>query len=882
MPLSKKKVFGEIEHLVSAGVSCHWLKPKSKAPVSKGWQNNPFADLDLLDDLHSTGNNIGFRPGEPSLTALGYLHVMDLDIRDETKAEEAHAQLRRMIPNYETFPTVMSGSGGASRHYFFFTDKPFGTKKLAKSDTFTMVWDEQKGRDVKKNDWEIDLLGSKKNCVLPPSIHPDTGLPYVWLIPLEPALLDPETTCLIASDTLQDWGGEVSGSESSDDNDLMAVVRAEPLDLDSEQIAQILADLPEDWPDDRDRWLTVGSALHHESKGEDWGLRFWNNWSMQSGKYDAKDQTRVWKSFGERKNPVRMPTLMQAASANRLEREMFGDDDDTDTFGETTLDLTKDDYADLDLTDDLADLDLTGEDEDDDAFLDRVDNEDTATKLANNHSPDNRDWISHLAFNEDGTVKNTLANVMTIMQNDVRLRGVFAFNDFRKQVVITQTPGQFERLRRGTKPIHQLDNHLFTAPPGIDGIPVSDAHKPYIRTIFEGQAGRGGWAFRPTLKDVDSAISMCAHDNTFHPVRNFFREVAEEWDGVKRIDTLLIDYLKCDDTPYYREVSRLFVLGPVARIMSPGCKHDYIPVIEGAQGIGKSTFVATLAMDWFVEISVDDFHDAKTAVEKLFGKMIAEIGELGGLNKADSRTVKAFTTRRSDRVRLAYRTEPEEFPRQSVMVGTTNDKEYLKDPTGNRRFLPIEAHIETFIDIDRLTRELRQIWAEAYLTFQGLVKETGQVDLSLRSPEARRMALQLQETRRIERSDEGLRGTIEAWLDEPTDEFAAMDGEGSTYRTHVCLMAIWVECLGRSRSDYNNMLAQNLSQAMSMLDGWERTPYYVTFKSFGRQRAYVRKISDPMFEYVSEQVATQMLEEAAKLGGEIKFPSRAPLLDLLD
>lgn len=313
---SKKQVLEAIKPLVEAGASCHWLRPKSKAPYAKQWSTAPVLDFASLAKIYRTNSNVGIRLGEPSKTAAGFIHLIDLDIRNGDLAPEAHAWLDEHVPNWRDLPRVLSGSGGESRHIYFLTEQPFSSKKVAKSEGFSMVWDETKGREVKKNDWEIELFGTGKQVVLPPSIHPDTGKPYVWEKPLDlrlAALLGVGPS--IGAETIEGWGA-TAGSHTFDDDDLMVTVRNQPMGLDLATIENALNDLPDDWADDRDQWLTVGSALHHEFEGKPDGLAMWNTWSQQSDKFDEADQRRVWNSFGERKRPVRMATLIHVASAN--------------------------------------------------------------------------------------------------------------------------------------------------------------------------------------------------------------------------------------------------------------------------------------------------------------------------------------------------------------------------------------------------------------------------------------------------------------------------------------------------------------------------------------------------------------------------------------
>ena len=161
------------------------------------------------------------------------------------------------------------------------------------------------------------------------------------------------------------------------------------------------------------------------------------------------------------------------------------------------------------------------------------------------------------------------------------------------------------------------------------------------------------------------------------------------WDnlGPRR---LFVDYLGCPEDEYHRETARLFLLGAVARAFCPGHKFDFVPILEGAQGAGKSTFIRILGLDWAGELAVD-FHDNNKVIEAMQGLWIIEIAELQGFSKADTTTLKATVSRTHDKARLAWDRNPRDYPRQCVFIGSTNDDDYLRDPTGGRRFWPIRC-----------------------------------------------------------------------------------------------------------------------------------------------------------------------------------------------
>ena len=194
--------------------------------------------------------------------------------------------------------------------------------------------------------------------------------------------------------------------------------------------------------------------------------------------------------------------------------------------------------------------------------------------------------------------------------------------------------------------------------------------------------------------DYEDGFNMALLENSYDPLVGYLD--ALEWDGVHRIDTLLTDYLGADPSEYTTAVMQVFLLGAVRRAYNPGCKFDYMPVLIGSQGEGKSTFFKYLSCNdaWYD----DNFNfknlDNKAVIEAMSGKWILEMGEMDTLKKdavtADS--LKAFITSQSDRYRTPFARRPEDRKRQCVFCGTSNDANFLKDRTGNRRYLPVDTH----------------------------------------------------------------------------------------------------------------------------------------------------------------------------------------------
>ena len=213
---------------------------------------------------------------------------------------------------------------------------------------------------------------------------------------------------------------------------------------------------------------------------------------------------------------------------------------------------------------------------------------------------------------------------------------------------------------------------------------------------------------------LQTALRLFYHHRRYHPIQERLR--ALDWDGTPRIEGFLTRWMGCDDTPYIREVSRLIFAGGVHRLFDPGCKFDYVPVLVGKQGSGKSTIVRWLAVedDWFTELTT---MEGKESIEQLTGSWICEITELLALSRVkEQEAVKSFLSRQRDRYRKPYDREVTEQPRACIFIGTTNRRQFLKDRTGNRRFCPVEVGTTGTALYARETEcraEIVQCWAEA-------------------------------------------------------------------------------------------------------------------------------------------------------------------------
>lgn len=306
----------DVKFLVDMGFAVHLLRPKSKAPLDDAWSTAPVYTFRELKERYRRGMNLGVRLGKPSRIGDHYLHAIDLDIRDPELADEAVETLRSMFGKLglNRMWTVRSGSGKLSRHYYFLCDTHFPTQNLAKSDEFTEV----NGR--RRRAWEIDLLGTGKQIVLPPSIHDETGNAYQWLI--EP---DDEFPVEIDSDDLTDL---LEPEEYHGEQD------REPLGISLEEAEQWLEAL-DGWENDHATWRDVGMALKHEF-GED-GWKLFDAWSKKGRGYNRKDNRYQWERFDHEdrgsRDIITMRTIGYVAREAELE-DLIDELDDGDVVRE--------------------------------------------------------------------------------------------------------------------------------------------------------------------------------------------------------------------------------------------------------------------------------------------------------------------------------------------------------------------------------------------------------------------------------------------------------------------------------------------------------------------------------------------------------------------
>ena len=320
-------------------------------------------------------------------------------------------------------------------------------------------------------------------------------------------------------------------------------------------------------------------------------------------------------------------------------------------------------------------------------------------------------------------------------------------------------------------------------------------------------------------------------DRSYHPIRDYLSALPE-WDRTPRIETLLIDYLGAPDNRYVRAVTRKTLCAAVKRVLQPGIKFDTMLVLNGPQGVGKSTLIAKLGGEWFNDsLSLSDTKD-KTAAEKLQGFWIMEIGELAGLRKAEVETLRSFLSRQNDIYRASFGKRATPHLRQCVFFGTTNEESgYLRDTTGNRRFWPVKTPGNGYKHSWQLTQqEIDQIWAEALFYVQQGEKIHLDSEMDALAKEEQREAMETDEREGLVREyvDKMLPVDWET-MDLPErrgflrgDAFTGGNRVGTVRRKTVCALEIWCECFGRDSSAIRRSDSNDIFSMLARI-GWKKS-----------------------------------------------------------
>jgi len=426
------------------------------------------------------------------------------------------------------------------------------------------------------------------------------------------------------------------------------------------------------------------------------------------------------------------------------------------------------------------------------------------------------EWKKRLQRNKNGVLENNLHNIRLIMENDPYMKNI-VFNQLADGMEIRgavpwKHPARFWRDADDAQLICYID------------------------------ASYGSFSQR----NYDIAVTKAADDRSYHPIKEYF-DGLPVWDEMPRVDTVLIDYLGAQDNAYVRAVTRKALCAAYMRIYHPGIKFDYITVLNGNQGIGKSTLIAKLGMEWFADsLTLSDMND-KTAAEKLQGYWIHEIGEMAGMRKAELEKVKAFVSRQDDKYRASFGRRVTPHPRQCIFFGTTNSENgYLRDITGNRRFWNVKVTGDGRMKPWDLGQEtVDQIWAEVIV-----LSNAGEelfLDHTLEDYARKEQSEAMEQDDR-----EGLVARYldmllpETWdtmdvhqrRDYVQDPDGLLNAKGTMRRETVSNIEIWCECFGKAKEDIKPADSYAISGIMARLPDWSRPETRRRIPIYGLQRLY--------------------------------------------
>lgn len=652
-------MLNEVKRLHDMGFAILWLYPKSKRPIGEDWTEGPRKSWDILKKTFKETNNVGVRLGEPSKMPDGtYLCVLDCDVKssDPHHLKEMEVALHNFCPSHEFAPRVLSGRGGGSCHFYFRTREPQQSFKAIRSNHKVKVFmpsvDASKADRAVLTEEEIKA-GYRSRLAWEVDVY-GNGKQVVM-----PPSSHPDTHRPYQWESyLRDF--EAMPLHKNFEPSKVRLVRSNKKEIGFESVDLFSTPISEKFFD----LVTSGKGFEdYPSRSE--AIFAALNGLIIAGLSDDQIYTVLTDSHNFMSDkPLEAGQGDPEKAARWLQPQI--DKIRAERLAETA-------FTDVAVIDDLDEMLALSDEEAADQEAELV------------------SWQSRLDGTKTGQWKNTAQNLYLILRHlsgeEDRAQCVFAYDEFNQANVYTFAPPW------GTE--------------GDVGRELNDLDDIRIKTWLSKE-----WGIEASTQAVADITYQLGKENHFHPVQRYLKSL--KWDGKERLDKMLSTYCGAvGDTRYLSDVGRKFMAACVARVMHPGIKFDHVLILEGVQGIGKSSFVAALAGQWYSD-SLGDITN-KDVVDTMRGKWIIELGELSSMNRAETNDLKAFITRQNDVARKAYGRRAQTYPRQCVFVGTTNDEEYLKDATGGRRFWPVRTPRFNF---KAITRDRDQLWAEALIAFQ--------------------------------------------------------------------------------------------------------------------------------------------------------------------
>jgi len=645
----------EAKRLHKLGFAIHWLHPKSKRPVESAWTTGPRKTWEYLKETYTPGLNVGVRLGSPSKVGAWFLAVVDVDVKSTSERHRKEAiKAARAIVGNTNCPVVRSGRGNGSRHFYCVTETPFkGFDAVTSDDTVKVYMPSSK--PSKRETENLTEAEIKEGMRLRPAWEisiMSEGRQVVLPPSIHPDSGEPYT-----------WSSHVTQI-----SELPLIHFAQPEESEEKKEKTVKENLTvKDFavvPVELD-WLEISDKI--------------------------KAGIKTGEGVTDR-SAYLLPASTALVRAGLSKNEVLTVLTDPDTFlgacaYEHAKTTNRKRAAQWVFKYTLANV---IEESDPSEVFKKAGPLRANKKVVDREKQDHDlqedvDWRAYFEKTQNGFPKPTLNNCKLIMQNVCATKDIVGRNEFAAQdFFLTDTPW---RSKKGGE-VRDIDINRF---------------KFYCAERFRLEFSNN---------TINEAFMEIADVNRFHPVREYLNSL--EWDGTPRIETWLKDYVGgVAPEPYLSAISRKFLVAMVKRVFEPGCKFDQVLILEGVQGSGKSSVARVLSDPWFSDaaLNVGD----KDAVLTMQSKWLMELGELTAFSRADLEVLKAFISQTHDRIRAPYGKRVEEFPRQSVFLGTTNSDEYLRDLTGNRRFWPVKV---TAPDWDRLRIDRDQLFAEAVLFYK--------------------------------------------------------------------------------------------------------------------------------------------------------------------
>lgn len=633
-----------------------WLYPQSKRPIGLDWQQGERKHWDTLAKTYKEVYNVGVRLGTASELSDGtFLTVLDCDVKSSEPhyLKEMELALANFAPAMEYAPRVLSGRGGGSCHVYFRTDTPQQSFKALRSSHKVKVF------MPSTPPTDADKISGLSDAEL----NDGYRMRLAWEIDVygegKQVVLPPS----IHPDTYRayEWDSEV--------RDIIQIPLVSNFTLTGKKLTtvkEVSIDIDENYK---------LAECYSMSKAD-------YQFIVRGTDYDVRYKSR---------SEAVMGALSRLAYAGLKDREINAVMTDPENFiSEKPLEAGKGDRdraakwlskqlakvrAEMSAANDFKDLEA------DDANV--LLSEAEALAQEDDLTP----WVSKLKGKE-GAYKNTSYNITLILRHGFKDARLFGYNGFTQSMIYLAAPPW------GT--------------PKDVGRELTDSDDTQVKIWLSRFYG-----IESSTHAVNEIITVLANENTFHPVKTYLDSL--EWDGVERLDSWLITYCAAEGDPdYVKAIGRKTLCAAVARIYHAGTEFHHMLILEGYQGCGKSSTVKILASPpWFSD-SLGDI-TSKDIIEVMRGKWLIEVGELASMNRSSANEMKDFITKNVDTHRKAFARRAVSVPRQSILIGTTNDEEYLKDPTGGRRFWPVRVGA---VDFKGLIRDRDQLWAEAKFTYE--------------------------------------------------------------------------------------------------------------------------------------------------------------------